>query len=116
MKAKILDKKEDKLFKREIVRIEVEHTSSTTPNRKMLLQEASKLLNKEMQVLALKKINSIYGESKSIATIHVYKNRKDLESNEPKFIIKRNTFKEEEKPAEQAPAESPKEEEKKEGE
>ncbi|MBN1923804.1 MAG: 30S ribosomal protein S24e [Nanoarchaeota archaeon] len=113
MKTKILDKSEDKVFKREKIRLEFEHPSMQTPDRKTVLQAAVKLLNTNMDNLIIRKVGTVYGEPKSIVTLHVYKNKKDLEANEPKYLIKRNTFAEEKK-EEEKPAETPKTEEKKE--
>ncbi len=111
-------KTENPLFKREVVKIELEHPAATTPNRKTVLAVAVKELNTKPELVMLNKIQTVYGTAKSIITVHAYKNRKDLEANEPKYLIKRNSFKEEEKkeekPAPAAPAEVPKEEEKKE--
>ncbi|PIU61314.1 hypothetical protein COX58_02800 [archaeon CG_4_10_14_0_2_um_filter_Archaea_38_6] len=103
MKSKIVDKNDNPLMKREEVRIEIEHFGEKTPDRKIILAESAKLLNKDEKLISVNKIRTFYGESKCMIRVHVYKNSKDLENNEPKYLIKRNTFeekKEEAKPEE----------------
>ena len=97
MKIKILDKKENRISKREDITFEVSHLSMRTPTRKETLDMCTKELKCNKEFLVLINIKNIYGEAKSIIITHLYKNCEDIKKNEPKFIIKRNTFKIEEK-------------------
>lgn len=111
MKVKLIDKKEDVIFKREEVRIEIEHFKTTTPNRQVILEECAKFLKTDKELIILQRISTVYGAAKCIVKLHTYKKRKELEDNEPAYLLKRVEKKEAPKPAE-APKETPKTEEK----
>lgn len=126
MKSKIVKKENNPVFKRDVVKIEIEHFGSNTPNRQLILKEAGKLLKTDEELIMIQKISTVYGSAKCIVKVHVYKKRKDLEKNEPPYLIKRLAKKEEEKKeeapkapeenkTEEKPAEKPKEEKKEDG-
>lgn len=96
MDTKILEKIEKPVLKREVVKILIKHPGEKTPDRKTVISVASKLLNKSNDLIILKRISTIFGQNKCVAEVHSYKNRDDLEENEPEFLIKRNTIKEDE--------------------
>jgi ribosomal protein S24E len=106
---KLINKKEDKLTKKIIYEFEIDYKNQKTPDRKTVLEMASKELRIEKNLMIIKKISNVYGKNFSKITIHAYKTRQDLEKNEPKYLIKRVTFKEDEKPKEET-VEIPKEE------
>ncbi|MFA5332885.1 MAG: hypothetical protein WC376_00110 [Candidatus Nanoarchaeia archaeon] len=106
---KLANKKEDKLTKKIVYELELDYKGQKTPDRKTVLELASKELRVEKNLMVIKKIINIYGKNFSKVIIHAYKNRQDLEKNEPKYLIKRVTFKEEPAKAEETPKEEVKE-------
>jgi small subunit ribosomal protein S24e len=109
---KLVNKKEDKITKKTIYELEIEYKGQKTPDRKTVIEMASKELRIEKKLMIIKKINNVYGKTFSKITIHAYKDRQDLEKNEPKHLIKRVNFKEEEKPKKETVIAQPSSEEK----
>lgn len=95
---KLVNKKEDKLTKKTIYELEIDYKGQKTPDRKTVLELAGKELRVDKKLMVIKKIINVYGKNFSKIIIHAYKDRQDLEQNEPKHLVKRVTFKEEEKP------------------
>lgn len=104
--GKIIEKVENPVFKRDVVKLEFEHFKTNTPNRHQIIEESAKILKVNPEFLMLQKISTVYGSAKCIAKLHVYKNRKDLEANEPAYLLKRVEKKEEPK-KEEAPTPTP---------
>lgn len=107
MSIKVIKKEENVLFKRQEIVLELNYEGKPTPNRKSVLNEVGKVLKTDENLISIIRIAGIFGLAKSIITAHVYKNRKTLEENEPKHIIKRYII---EKPKEEK-KEQPKKEE-----
>ncbi len=91
---KIIDERKNKIIGRDEIKIRIEHPKGRTPSRKEIIEKAEKMISTKRDLFVIRKIQTIYGEPASIVTIHRYKDRKDLEANEPKHIIKRNTIEE----------------------
>ena len=100
MKIKILDKKENRIINREDINLEISHLGEKTPSRKEVLDLCVKELKCQKDLLVLINIKNIYGEARSIIITHLYKNKEIKDINEPKYILKRNSFKVEEKKVE----------------
>ncbi|MDD4352862.1 MAG: hypothetical protein PHN56_00235 [Candidatus Nanoarchaeia archaeon] len=94
---KLINKKEDKLTNKIIYELEMDYKGQKTPDRKAVLEMVNKELRIEKNLMVIKKIDNIYGKESAKVIIHAYKDRQDLEKNEPKYLIKRVTFKEDEK-------------------
>jgi small subunit ribosomal protein S24e len=93
---KMISKKEDKINKRVVYTFEVEHIKDKTPDRKTILESAMKETRIDKKLMIIKNIKTIYGQNKALVIIHAYSKKEDLEKNEPKHLIKRVTFKEDE--------------------
>ncbi len=94
---KLINKKEDKINNKTIYELEMEYNGQKTPDRKSVIEEASKELRLEAKNLIVKKIKNIYGKSASKVEIHAYKSPDDLQKIAPKHLAKRVAFKEEKK-------------------
>jgi len=94
---KLINKKEDKLNNKTIYELEIEYKGQKTPDRKSVIEEASKELGLDAKNLIVKKIKNIYGKSASKVEIHAYKSLDDLKKIAPKHLVKRVAFKEEKK-------------------
>jgi ribosomal protein S24E len=94
---KLISKKEDKLTKKIVYELEMDYKGQKTPDRKAVLEMVNKELRIEKNLMVIKKIDNVYGKNFAKVIIHAYNNRQDLEKNEPKYLIKRITFKDEEK-------------------
>jgi len=94
---KLINKKEDKLTNKVIYELEMDYKGQKTPDRKAVLEMVNKELRIEKNLMVIKKIDNVYGKEFAKVIIHAYKDRQDLEKNEPKYLIKRVTFKEDEK-------------------
>jgi len=110
---KLINKKEDKLTNKVVYELEMDYGKQKTPNRQAVLEIANKELRIDKNLMIIKKIKNVYGKALSKVTIHAYKDRKDLEKHEPKYLIKRNSPEVEKKEEEAAPKVEAKKEEKK---
>lgn len=99
--AKIIDTKEDVLFKRKIVRAEIDLGSATTPSREQVKEIIAKLSNTDNSLVLVESIKKAYGKSQAIAVAKIYSDKALLEKTEAKYMLKRNkiekTLKEKEK-------------------
>ena len=89
---KLTSKKEDKLTNKVVYELEMDYKGQKTPDRKAVLEMAAKELRIDKNLMVIKKIDNVYGKEYAKVIIHAYKDRKDLEANEPKYLIKRVTF------------------------
>lgn len=76
---KILNKTENKLFNRNEVTAEIEHSKSATPSSASIVQKAAESLKSQQDLIAVKSIHTSFGDSKSKILIHVYKDKKDFD-------------------------------------
>lgn len=124
MNVEILETREQPLLGRKVVKASLRFEGATPSRKEVLSTLANQLKAKEEQVV-LKTVRSAFGRTKAIATLHLYKSRKQAERFEPRYRFDRGKpkvkkekpaeapkeeAKPEEKPAEEKPAEAPKEE------
>ena len=133
MKVKTINEKENPLFKRKELSLEIEHEESKTPAKAELQKEMAKHLKKDVQQIEIKSIFSDCGTAKSKAKVFVWEEKKvpDLskavkKEEAPKEEVKEEKVsdegkrdyaveeKKEEAPKEAAPTEEAPKEEKKE--
>ena len=88
--AKIIDTKEDVLFKRKIVRVEIDLGSATTPSRDQVKEIIAKLSNADKSLVLVESIKKAYGKSQAIAVAKLYCNKAVLENTEAEYMLKRN--------------------------
>ena len=93
MNIKILSKEKQPLFNREKVKFEIEHEGEPTPSKEKVRELLSNELKTELFVVS--NINSKYGFGLSYGEARVYSKKEDMESLEPKYILKRNEKKQE---------------------
>ncbi|MBU0635685.1 30S ribosomal protein S24e [Candidatus Micrarchaeota archaeon] len=119
MQVKILNKKVNRLLKREEIEFTISDTP-TTPSRKKLLQKIAETLNTKPEFVSIQKIEQPFGIQENKAWARVYETREALEQTESKHLMgrdrgekvqpgKKGAKTEEKAPA---PAEAPKPEEK----
>lgn len=104
MSIKILSKKDNVLFNREEVLLELSYPKSATPNRKIIAEEVIRATKAQPNLISIRSTRPIFGRQASIVTAYIYKDRKILEKNEPKYILDR--FNPPKKEGEAAPAQA----------
>ncbi len=91
---KLIEEKEEPLFKRKILKFEIEENRAT-PSRKEVKEMISKYLNADQDLIVIEKIRSTYGKPKFIITVKQYFDKEALKRLEPKYIFTREEKKEE---------------------
>jgi len=107
MKLEITTKKENKLLKRTEIEFTIDHRSEATPSRVSIRDSIAGKLGCDAELVVISKFKTTFGEGKSQGLAHQYKNSVDLNSIEPKYIIKRYAEKPVEKKEEAASSEQP---------
>ncbi len=90
MKIDIIKKNENKLLERTEIRVKVDHVGQPVPKREDFLSKLAALLNKERNQVVLIKLESKYGEGKSLALVHVYETAERAIAVEKEFLLKRS--------------------------
>jgi len=88
--AKIINTKEDVLFKRKIVTVEIDLGSATTPSREQVKEIVAKLSNADKSLVLIESIEKAYGKSQAVAIAKIYYDRAVLENTEAEYMLKRN--------------------------
>ncbi len=122
MKVTVLKERDTPLLARKRVTLEAEY-GSATPSRLDLKKEVAKKLSADDKLVILKHIYTRFGKQKAKIIAHIYSDEKEMKRLENDVLVKKH-FKEEKKeeaapaaeaaPAEEKPAEAPKEEAKEE--
>lgn len=99
MNVEILEKREQPLLERQVVKAAITFEGTTPSRKEMLAALAGQLKAKEEQ-LVLKTVSSAFGRTKAVATVHLYTSRKQAEKFEPRYRLDRGKPKEE-KPKEE---------------
>jgi len=94
---KILEENENKLFNRLELYVEINHEQSPTPTRKEIKSKIAALKGVNENLVIVDSIKTSFGFPVSYVRIRIYKDENDLKKLEPKYLIKRNTFEEEQK-------------------
>jgi len=94
---KLVKKIEDKLTKKTVYELEMDYKGQKTPDRKSVLEMAAREINVDKNLMIIKKIDNVYGKESAKVIIHAYATKAEMEKNAPKHLIKRVTFKAEEK-------------------
>lgn len=124
MKIEITNKFDNKIFDRIEVSFEITHAGEQTPSRHDIKKALSAQLGADESLIALVKIETIFGFGKSKGLAMLYKDKANMEKIERIYLVKRNKAAEkkeepkteeakpdgEEKPSEEAPKEEVKEE------
>ncbi len=90
MKIDIIEKNENKLLERTEIHVKVDHVGQPVPKRDDFLSKLAALLNKERNQVVLIKLESKYGEGKSLALVHVYDTNERAIAVEKEFLLKRS--------------------------
>ncbi|HOI19133.1 MAG TPA: 30S ribosomal protein S24e [Candidatus Woesearchaeota archaeon] len=88
--AKIIDTKEDVLFKRKIVKVEIDLGSATTPSREQVKEIVAKLSKANSSLILVQSVEKAYGKTQAIVTAKIYLDKSSLEKTEPEYMLKRN--------------------------
>ena len=101
------DKEKPLLLRRELIADVV--FESRTPSRDEIRKELAGKVKVNEELVIVTQINTEFGHRKAIVGAHIYKSKKDLESIEPNYLLKRHSKPEKEKPAEPKAEEKTKE-------
>lgn len=107
MKIEIKEKKENPLQDRTEVMFTVDHTGESTPTRKAVTDELSKILKAKKDTVILNNLDTVYGRGISKGYAKVYGSKESAIEFEREYLLKRNGIEKNPKPAEGA--EAPKE-------
>ncbi len=113
MSINIVDKNEQKLLGRTLVRATLSY-EGTTPSRKQVRAELSKALKEKEENVIVQHIYTSYGGNEADIHAAVYKNLEDAKAVEHKKLMEKHVVKEEKK-EEEKPSEAPAEDKKDEG-
>jgi ribosomal protein S24E len=105
LNIEILDKKENILLSRVKITAKISYDKTATPSKTDVIKSVSKALDIDSNLLALKKIDSIFGTTTAKVSAYQYFSKEDKEKLEKKTR--------KEKRAEKKSAEEPKTDEKK---
>jgi small subunit ribosomal protein S24e len=89
MKVTVLNRKKNPVMEREEVVLLVEHEGKSQPSRKELEQVILAELGKKKEVVALKRIQSIFGTPVSRIFVNVYKSAEKKKYFEPAYLLKK---------------------------
>ena len=105
MKVELVKKSDNPVFKRTEVEFEVDHSGAPTPKRLDVRAQLASLLGSSEELLVIDKLASTHGRQMASGIARVYGTREQLETMEPKYLLKRGMPKEaaEEKPVEAKP-------------
>jgi small subunit ribosomal protein S24e len=113
MEIEIIEKQEQKLFKRIEIKYRALHPKESTPNRDAVKDELAKLLKAKKGTIVIDHQESHFGKSETIGYAKIYENAETVKDIERKHILKRNKLDDSgEKKAEAKPAEKAEEEKK----
>ncbi len=99
MKIEILKEQDMPLLSRKRYTLSME-SGKETPSRKEILKKVADELKSKPELVIIKHIYTRYG-SKNIKVIaNIYKNKKDLERIEEKYLLKKNSLEEKKEEAE----------------
>jgi len=90
MEIEITEKKNNPFFKRTEVHFTITHENQKTPNQAIIRNELANSLNTKKENIIIDTVHSHYGIQKSEGYAKVYLSRKEAESIEQKYLLKRN--------------------------
>jgi small subunit ribosomal protein S24e len=106
MKVEIIEKTENPLLKRTDVKFKVDHSGGPTPRRLDVRVQLAAQLGVSEELVVIGKLASTRGRQVASGIARTYNSREQLESIEPKYLLKRGVPKEAK--AEAKPEEKPK--------
>src|SRR3989338_8813076 len=93
MDLKIIETKRSDIFKR--ADIKAEFDEKTIPSKSELRERLSAQLNKPVEQIVIRKVDTRFGAKKGIAVVRVYDSQEIMKKNESKYVQVRNLGKEE---------------------
>ena len=86
----IISDTENKLLNRQEIEFEINHPTSSTPNRLEIKKKIAAQFNKEEALTIIKKLETKYGIGLTIGQARIYNSMIDIQDIEPAYVIKRN--------------------------
>ena len=90
MEIEITDKKNNPFLKRTEVQFIISHENQKTPNQVIIKNELANSLNTNKENIIIDHLRSNYGIQKTYGYAKIYSSRKEAETIEQKYILKRN--------------------------
>lgn len=97
VKIKVVDNQRNELLKRNEVKFNVDHAEAGTPSRGEVKQKLAASLDVDAQKIIIKKYETKTGSMVAEGEANVYDSTEQAKKTEPKYIIKRNISKTEER-------------------
>lgn len=94
---KKLHETEMQLLNRKDLVVEVEHPTTATPSKEQLKKNVASLLKVPEELVAIKKVNTLFGEGKSNVDVSIYAKKEDYDYFEKIKVKKEKDGKKEEK-------------------
>ncbi|PIO00661.1 hypothetical protein COT72_00305 [archaeon CG10_big_fil_rev_8_21_14_0_10_43_11] len=89
MKVTVVEKKKNSVMEREEVMLLIEHERKAQPSRKELESVILAELGKKTDVVAVRKIQGMFGTPRSKVFVNVYKTAEKKAYFEPKYVLKK---------------------------
>jgi len=102
VKMDVLSRRKNPLLKREEIIVTVEHKGARTPSRLELLEDLSKKLKINKNLIIVDKILTVRGKSESKVKVLAYEKESDIPAYKLEKMKKRIKVKEEKKPEEES--------------
>ncbi|MFQ6124938.1 MAG: 30S ribosomal protein S24e [Candidatus Heimdallarchaeota archaeon] len=100
MEIEILEERENPLFKRKELTVQISHWKEATPTREAFRKKISALKNANLDTIVIREIKSTFGIPRSDALVHIYETSDLVLKTEPVHILKRNNLIKPEEPTE----------------
>ena len=88
MNIEIIEKTEQPLLDRQLVKAALTFEGAT-PSRKDTIAALAKELKAKDDLVVVTTIRTIYGRTRALATVHLYKSADSAAKHEPQFLAKR---------------------------
>ena len=90
MEIDIVEERENPLFKRKELTVEISHLKEATPTRDAFRKKIAALKNADLNTVVVQEIQSTFGMPKSKALVHIYDTPDLALKIEAAHILKRN--------------------------
>ena len=93
---KIVEEKENPLFRRIELAAQISHEKAATPTREAFRKRIAALKNAELSTVVVRSIESTFGMPQSKAIVHIYETADLVLKTEATYVLKRNSLIEDE--------------------
>lgn len=92
MEIEIIEERENPLFKRNELTVQISHRGEATPTREACRKRIAALKNADLDTVVIRSIEGTFGMPASKALIHIYETSDLALKTEAVYILKRNSL------------------------